>query len=62
VHIVPINVISSLAILSMHGSIKDHVFWPWWVSFDFTDCMLGFMGPDKLCSLVTSLSNCTSML
>jgi hypothetical protein len=43
--------------------VKDHAVSALMASLKFyTDRMLGFMGPDKPSSFVTTLSNCTSLL
>jgi hypothetical protein len=43
--------------------VKDHAVLALMASLKFyTDRMLGFMGPDKPSSFVTTLSNCTSLL
>jgi hypothetical protein len=42
--------------------LRTTSFWPRWTSFICTDCMSGFMGHGKPSSLVTTLSNHTSLL
>jgi hypothetical protein len=42
--------------------LRTALFWPRWQALICTDCMSGFMGPDKPSSPVTTSSNCTSLL
>jgi hypothetical protein len=42
--------------------LRTTSFWPRWQAMICTDCMLGFMRPDKTSSPVTTLSNRTSLL
>jgi hypothetical protein len=39
--------------------LRTMLFWPRWQALICTGHMLGFMGPDKPSSPVTTLSNCT---